>query len=105
VVESVEEMTPEPGMGRGLAMTVRTREGVRHRVHLGPTWFAEQSDITPASGEEVSLTGSVVEMNGKQVVMAREMTQANQRVRLREWDGTPIWSGRAPADEDDTETE
>ncbi len=109
VVEDVEEMTPMPGMGRGLALNVRTREGMRQRAHLGPVWFAEQSDIAPAPGEPISVTGSVVEMNGKPVLMVREMTRANQRVRLRERDGTPVWSGRALAEEataaeDDTET-
>jgi len=96
VVEGVEEVTPMGGMGRGLALTVRTRERERTRVHLAPSWFAEQSDLIVNPGESVAVTGSVVEMNGKQVLMAREMTQANRRVRLRERDGTPVWSGRGP---------
>ena len=99
VVESVDEMTPMEGMGRGLALTVRTAERERTRVHLGPSWYAEQSDLVVNPGESVAVTGSLVEMNGKQVLMAREMTQANRRVRLRERDGTPVWSGRVP-DED-----
>jgi len=38
-------------------------------------------------------------MNGKQALMAREMTQANRRIHLRERDGTPVWSGHAPDQE------
>jgi hypothetical protein len=59
----------------------------------------EQADIAPTPGAPISLSGSVVEMNGKPVLMVREMTQANRRVRLRERDGTPVWSGRALAEE------
>ncbi len=99
LVESAEEMTPMPGMGHGLALNVRTREGTRQRVHIGPMWFAEQADIAPAPGQPISLSGSVVHMNGKRVLMVREMAQANRRLRLRERDGTPVWSGRAPAEE------
>ena len=104
VVEGVEEMTPMGGMGRGLALTVRTGERERMRVHLAPSWYAEQSDLVVNPGESVAVTGSVVEMNGKQVLMAREMTQANRRTQLRERDGTPVWSGRAP-DEERSEAE
>jgi len=31
--------------------------------------------------------------------MVREMERANRRVHLRERDGTPVWSGRAPDQE------
>jgi hypothetical protein len=98
-VESVEEMTPMPGMGRGLALNVRTREGTRERAHVGPMWFAEQSDIVLAPGEPISLTGSGVEMNGRQILMVRDLEQANRRVRVREHNGTPVWSGIVPAEE------
>jgi len=93
-LEKVEMGTPMGDMGQGLMATMRTRQQERLRVHIGPAWFAEQSDLTLKPGDPVSLSGSLVEMNGKPVLMASEVTTGNRRVRLREMDGTPVWAGR-----------
>ena len=97
-VERVDAGTPAEGMGRGLMLQVRTRERERMRAHLGPTWFAEQFDVAPEPGDELTLTGSVVEMNGRRAMMVREVVADQRRVRVREEDGTPIWAGRGPGE-------
>lgn len=97
-VESVNADTPMDGMGRGLILRVRTRERQRMRAHLGPVWFAEQFDIALEPGDEATLTGSMVEMNGKRVMMVSQIIANQRQVRVREQDGTPVWAGRGPGD-------
>jgi hypothetical protein len=97
-VERVDAGTPAEGMGRGLTLRLRTQEHERMRAHLGPTWFAEQFDVAPKPGDELTLTGSVVEMNGRRTMMVREVVADQRRVRVREQDGTPIWAGRGPGE-------
>jgi len=97
VVESVRFGSPMGDMGRGMLVRVRTREGRRLQAHLGPTWFAQQTDISLNPGDEVTLTGSNAQVEGREMLMVREMTTAQRRLQLRENDGTPVWGGRRPA--------
>ncbi len=94
-IESLQEVMPFEGMGRGLALTIKTREQRRLRVHLGPNWFLEQTGVSFKPGDQVSITGAMVPINGKSVCMATELTSGNQRLRLRHRNGEPVWSGRA----------
>jgi hypothetical protein len=97
-VERAEAGTPMAGMGRGLMLNVRTRNRERLRAHVGPVWFSEQFDVSPEPGDDITLTGSVVEMKGRQVMMVGEIVANQRRVRIREQDGTPIWAGRGPGE-------
>jgi len=105
VVESVRIGSPMGDMGRGVLVRVRTREGNRVQAHLGPSWFAEQTDISLNPGDEVTLTGSTVQVEGREMLMVREMTTAQRRLQLRENDGTPVWAGRRPAPPEPQEKE
>ena len=97
VVESVRLGSPMGDMGRGMLVRVRTHEGNRVQAHLGPTWFSEQAEISLNPGDEVTLTGSTVRVEGREMLMVREMTTAQRQIRLREDDGAPVWAGRRVA--------
>jgi hypothetical protein len=97
-VERAEAGTPMAGMGRGLMLNVRTRNRQRLRAHVGPVWFSEQFDVSAEPGDDITLTGSVVEMNGRQVMMVSEIVANQRRVRIREQEGTPVWAGRGPGE-------
>jgi hypothetical protein len=94
LVEKVETGAPMNDMGQGLMTSIRTRQQQRMRVHIGPTWFVQQSDISLNPGDSVTLTGSLAEMNGRPVLMVSELSAAGRRIRIREQDGTPVWAGR-----------
>lgn len=96
VIEDVEVETPGPGMGPGLTARVRTQAEERIQAHFGPMWFSDQAGMNLQSGDEVTLTGSLVELEGEQALIVRDMERERDRyrLRLRDEDGTPAWAGR-----------
>jgi len=96
VVEAVEAESPMHGMGEGAVLRVRTREQEEVRAHLGPTWFIDQVEpsVRGVLGDQVLLRGSMVEMDGQQVMMVRQMQIGEHMLTFRERDGRPVWAGR-----------
>jgi hypothetical protein len=47
--------------------------------------------VSFATGDEVEITGSKVQLDEKPFVIAREIVKGNDRVLLRDKDGTPVW--------------
>jgi hypothetical protein len=53
-----------------------------------------EKHVTFAKGDALSVVGSKITMDGKQVVIAREITKGDQVLTLRDPQGLPLWSGR-----------
>lgn len=79
-----------------MQMDVETEQGPV-RVHLGPTWYMneyhDRFDVN--KGRLVTAVCSPAIVDGRQVLVAAELTNADghQRMRLRHPDGTPAWVG------------
>jgi hypothetical protein len=79
-----------------MQMEVETERGPV-RVHLGPTWYMneyhDRFDVN--KGRLVTAVCSPAVVDGKKVLVAAELTNADgqQRMRLRHPDGTPAWVG------------
>jgi hypothetical protein len=79
-----------------MQMTVETEQGTIP-VHLGPTWYMDEySDRFDANkGRSVSVLGSVATVDGKEVLVASEVSNGDgkQHMRLRHPGGVPAWVG------------
>lgn len=100
-VETVEgrivsvERVPSPGGGRGAGVHVTIQIGKDAiAVHLGPAWFVDAQKTRLQSGDEVEVEGSRVSMDGKPVIIAREVRKGEQVLTLRDGAGIPVWAGR-----------
>lgn len=62
-------------------------------VHLGPTWFLQREGIELAKGDEIEVTGSVIDSDGKSILIAREVKKGQKVLKLRDEQGVPAWSG------------
>ena len=62
-------------------------------VHLGPSSFLAQKGFSFAKGDKLEVTGSRVKMNGKDTLIAREITKDGKSLVLRNAQGVPEWSG------------
>jgi hypothetical protein len=87
--------TPAPGHGAGgLHLLVRAKTGVME-VLLGPAWYLSSKDFEFARGDNITVTGSKLTMDGQEVVVAREVKKADKVLTLRDANGLPLWSGLA----------
>ena len=79
-----------------MQMDVETDRGIVP-VHLGPQWymneFADRFDVN--KGRSVSVVGSPSTVQGKEVLVASEISdeQGKQHMRIRHPGGIPAWVG------------
>ena len=84
-----------------MQMDVETDRGVVP-VHLGPVWYmneyTDRFDVN--KGRSVAVVGSVNTVQGKEVLVASEITneEGKQHMRLRHPDGIPAWVGSEKAE-------
>jgi hypothetical protein len=91
-VVGVETFTPGKGMGAGVHLQLKTREGVLS-VHLGPVWYIENQDVKIEVKDVVEVKGSRVTFDGKPALIAAEVKKGDETLRLRDPDGYPAWAG------------
>ena len=95
-VVKVESATPVNGMGpRGVHIVVKTGTQTVP-VHLGPNWFIENQASRIKPNDDVAVTGSRVSRNGQNFLIAKEITDGNQVLNLRDDTGRPLWSAWTP---------
>ncbi|MBS2028133.1 MAG: DNA-binding protein [Deltaproteobacteria bacterium] len=83
---------PHRGMNMtGTHVTLKTAEG-NFDVHLGPSWFIENQELQLKANETIRVTGSKVTIDKTPSVIATEVQRGDDVLKLREPDGTPLWS-------------
>ena len=83
---------PHRGMSMtGTHVTLKTAEG-NFDVHLGPSWFLENQEVQLKPNETVRVTGSKFTIEKTPSVIATEVERGDEVLKLREADGTPLWS-------------
>lgn len=90
-VESVERFTPQGVSTSGVRLLLKT-EGETFLVHLGPSWYVDNQEEQIQSKDKVQITGSLVTLDGKQVLIAAEVTKGNGTLKLRDANGVPLWA-------------
>ena len=74
-------------------LTLRT-EKEKIKVFLGPSLYVDQLPVKIKELDRIQVTGSKITWEGKPVILAAEVKKADQVLKLREPNGTPVWSGR-----------
>ena len=96
-VIKVTEVTPMPGMSKGVALHIRESKDPDEEpivVHLCPTWFMSSSATGFKRGDRVKVRGVWAEIDGKDVFMASKVKKGDYyslKIRLTK-DGTPFWT-------------
>lgn len=95
VVVKVEKFTPMEGMAEGLRAQVQSR-GETFWVHLAPAaWLAAQR-FELGEGEQVTITGSYLKVDGERVILAAKLDREGRPLRLRDDNGKPMWANWRP---------
>jgi hypothetical protein len=93
VVVSLTPPQAEPGLPYLAYLTLRT-EKEKIKVFLGPSLYVDKLPVKLKALDQIQVTGSKITWEGKPVILAAEVKKGNQVLKLRDTDGTPVWSGR-----------
>jgi len=63
-------------------------------VYVCPKPFQEEMGITFSKGDEISITGSKVKLDGSDVILARELVKGTDTLMFRDDKGNPVWDWR-----------
>ena len=63
-------------------------------VYLCPKPFEEEMGISFSKGDEISVTGSKVKLEGSDVILARELIKGTDTLMFRDLKGAPVWDWR-----------
>lgn len=63
-------------------------------VHVGPTWFLARKGFLVEVGEQISITGSRIQVNGKDVIITRTLRKGGKELQVRSEQGRPAWRGK-----------
>ncbi len=90
----VDDVVQNQGKQGGAGTHIMLKSGADLlAVHLGPSAFLAKNNFTLAKGDQVEVTGSKVQLDGKDVVIAREVKKGASVLTLRDSAGIPKWRG------------
>lgn len=61
-------------------------------VHVGPSNYLVQQGFSFAAGDQIEVTGSRINFEGSNVLIAREIKKGDKVLTLRNSQGIPAWS-------------
>ncbi len=93
VVVSLTPPQAEAGLPYLAYLTLRT-EKEKIKVFLGPSLYVDKLPVKVNVLDKIQVTGSRVMWEAKPVILAAEIKKGDQVLKLREPNGTPVWSGR-----------
>ena len=90
VITQIDDYYCPLGKATATHLMLRTELGDL-TVHLGPTTFHRNQQLELAKGQEVKVFGSKVRYQGKDMLIAREITVGNETYLFRDPKGDPLW--------------
>ncbi|MBD3377534.1 hypothetical protein GF406_21070 [candidate division KSB1 bacterium] len=69
-------------------------EAQKAEVYLAPDWFLDQEDIAFKTDQKITVTGSKVVYQQKDLILCREIKTDDQTFTIRNANGIPVWAGK-----------
>ena len=89
-VEEIKEV-PNPKGQIGIYLMVKSGAEILE-VRLCPNSFLKEFEVAFKKGDQLTVTGSKVKVDEKDVVLAREIEFGNNKIVLRDKEGVPVWT-------------
>jgi len=90
-VEEVNDRQCPVSGGMGAHLVLKLLDGTSIEVHLAPTKFASDYEISFNKGDVLEVTGSKVKFEGVDTIFAREVKRGSDVFVFRDKDGKPVW--------------
>ncbi len=92
-VVSIDKITPMKGMSYGINLMVKTdKETIS--IHVGPAWYFDKQNFVIKAKDKIEIRGSRITFDGKPAIIAAELKEGNEVIKLRDKNGYPVWSSR-----------
>ncbi len=63
-------------------------------VHVGPTWYVDHQVRSFKTGEEITVTGSMISYRGEEILVVQQLEKGKKQYRFRDDEGSPYWESR-----------
>ena len=91
-VVSVDAHTSRRGVYQGVHLLVNTGKATIE-VHLAPSWYLEDQNFAIVPEDKITITGSRINIDGEQAIIASQIKKDHETLILRDEDGFPLWRG------------
>jgi DNA/RNA endonuclease YhcR with UshA esterase domain len=89
VLDAADHLCPISG-GMGSHLILKTQNGTIE-VHMGAAKFVKEYQLILAKGDSVEVLGSRVIFEGRDAILAREITRGQETFVFRDANGKPVW--------------
>ena len=88
---TVEEL--KPGPNQGMHVMLKT-SATTVELALGPSWYQTEKKYVLAKGDQIDVIGARSTVEGREVVLVREIKKGSETMTFRDAKGFPMWAGR-----------
>jgi hypothetical protein len=88
---TVEEV--KPGPNQGMHVMLRTSDATLE-LALGPSWYQTEKKYVLTKGDQVEVVGAKSAVEGREVLLVREIKKNSETMIFRDATGFPMWAGR-----------
>lgn len=89
VVEDLK--LPEKGHEKEIVHLVMKNGDQSVDIYLCPKSFMDEMGVTFSKGDEIAFTGSKINQDGTEMMLAREVVKGQDTLVLRDDKGKPVW--------------
>jgi hypothetical protein len=89
-VEEIKEV-PNPKGQIGIYLMMKSGGDILE-VRLCPNSFLKEFEVAFKKGDQLTIVGSKVKVEEKDVILAREIEFGNNKIVLRDRQGVPVWT-------------
>ena len=89
---TVEDL--KPGPQQGVHVMLKTSDATLE-LALGPSWYQTEKKYELAKGDQIDVTGAKSQIDGRDVLLVREIKKGSETMTFRDAKGFPLWAGRS----------
>jgi hypothetical protein len=87
---TVEDL--KPGPRQGMHVMLKTSDATIE-LALGPSWFQTEKKYELAKGDQINVIGAKSKVDGRDVLLVREIKKGSETMTFRDAKGFPMWAG------------
>ena len=88
---TVEDL--KSGPRQGMHVMLKTSDATLE-LALGPSWYQTEKKYELAKGDQIDVIGAKSDIDGRHVLLVREIKKGSETMTFRDAKGFPMWAGR-----------